>query len=784
MPDREREIDAAGSRLPEARAGSAHASHSGHGPLHGEPEFAGPGPAQVIWQGRWIVLGVLLLALACGLGYLLRATPIYESTSRIYVEKEGPTIISGDEGMVMTRSRNYLHTQAELFKSFDVLLMALEKLGAANLRSLAGVDHPAAFLKEMLIVSVGKVDEILSISVRSPYPLEAAQIVNAVVEAYHDYHSQKKQTTAAQVLQILRSEKQERDQELSDRLKGLVDFKKQAGVLLFESEQENLNIRRVASRWDALDAARLEALDARIALESFRNTMGNSLTQKELLPPGLQAQLLTKEQEYRSTRQVLRRELLIAEEELLRLRSELTEECPSVRATRSLTERICKEIAELDERWERESHEVGLLAAEHRASTANQKLEALEQAVQEDSKEAAEAMVKQAEYRVLESGVKRAESLCDLLDDRIKEINVTEDTGALNISILDVAKPGDSPVEPHKTRTMALALVLGLLLGAGLAFLRDWLDHRLRSSEEMARVLDAPVLGVLPHFKDFKDISRAGQRVHDEPSSFTAEAYRSVRTAVYFNAESREAKTLIITSPMSGDGKSTVTSNLAIAMAQVGQRILIIDCDFRRPTQHKIFGFEQGAEDVPDIVDVLEGRAPADRLILPSGIQHLDVAPCLTMISHPGEIINKPEFAKLLKELSQRYDRVLVDSPPVMPVADARVLGALCDAVIVVLRAERSGRKATELTREGLESVGAHILGTVVNDVPKSKGGHGHYGYYGVSKYYRYDTYGTDGDREGRQSRRAETRTGKGIAGGGVGPGAHANEGEPESEAS
>jgi capsular exopolysaccharide synthesis family protein len=299
------------------------------------------------------------------------------------------------------------------------------------------------------------------------------------------------------------------------------------------------------------------------------------------------------------------------------------------------------------------------------------------------------------------------------------------------------------------------------MLGAGLALLKDQLDHRLRSSEEMAAVLDAPILGVLPHMRDAKDISLAGRRVHLSPDSISAEAYRTIRTAVEFNAAG--AKSLLLTSPTGNDGKTTVTCNLAIAMAQVGKRVLIIDADLRRPSQHEVWQFKRPAPGQRGTLgEALAGKRAVDDLIFPSGVENLDVLPCFKGVENPAEMINSPQFAQLLAGLTGRYDRVIVDSPPTMPVADSRILGALCDATIVVLRADKSARKVTELTRDGLRGVGIEILGGIVNDVPRRKGGQGYYGYYGYSSYYRYDNrYDRQDDDLAEPTDRKPPKTGK-----------------------
>jgi len=216
---------------------------------------------------------------------------------------------------------------------------------------------------------------------------------------------------------------------------------------------------------------------------------------------------------------------------------------------------------------------------------------------------------------------------------------------------------------------------------------------------------------------------------------------------VFFGAPKGEAKTLLITSPTPADGKTTLTSNLAIAMAQAEQRVIIVDADFRKPMQRKVFGLDHENR---GLSSVLAGTVRPEDAIHRTEIQGLDLLACGPDVPNPAEVLNSEAFAKLLELLANRYDRVVIDSPPVMPVTDALILGAVCDVAVLVLRAEKSTKKTCQQARHGLLSVGAHLLGVVVNDVPKK----GRYGYYGSYGYY----YG-DGHREKRGDTETLLRT-------------------------
>jgi len=227
-------------------------------------------------------------------------------------------------------------------------------------------------------------------------------------------------------------------------------------------------------------------------------------------------------------------------------------------------------------------------------------------------------------------------------------------------------------------------------------------------------------------------VAERGRKVYLDSKSSWAEAYRTIRTAVFFGAPKGEAKTILVTSPAPSDGKTTLVSNLAITMAQAGQKTLILDADFRKPMQHNVFRINH--EHI-GLSSVLAGATNLQTAIHSTEIGGLDILTRGPEVPNPSEILNSSSFAKLLKHLANTYDRIIIDSPPVTPVTDAQIIAAICDITLLVLRAEKSTRKISRQARDGLLSVGAHMLGVVVNDVPRK----GRYGYYG--SYGNYDSY-------------------------------------------
>ena len=690
---------------------------------------------QIMWRNRWVVLITTLAALVVAFAYLQKATPIYTSTARIYVEQTGPKIMSETEEGVMTRSKNYLYTQAEILKSTPILTAALNTPGTniKQMKILENVDNPIGFLKKAgLQVEVGKKDDIISISSDSPKPAEAAELVNTVVDSYITYNATTKRSTAAEVLKILQSENVKRNKDLAEQLKAMMNFKKDNEALALESSRGNVILQKLERLSIALTEAQLAAVESKSYAESIKRMITDPVNLRQFV----EAERAKSPYAYANSDEARLKSKL---EELERRRADrlrqLTAGHAAVVAIDAEIARTNQQISKLDEDFARAQ----IVVAEQQYLVAKEKEAELNRQYEEQRQEALTLTEQVAQYTILQSEWEQTKKLCDILDDRIKELNVTEDVGALNISILEVARPANTPSKPQKTRIMAIALVLGLMLGGGLGLVRDWMDQRLRSSEEISAILGVPMLGVVPSMAKKQSVVARGKQVELEPTSAVAEAYRTIRTAVFFSVPKGKAKTVLVTSPGAGDGKTTLVSNLAIAMAQAGQRVIVLDADFRKPMQQKIF--ETPKE--PGLSNVLAGTTTLDQAVRPSSVAGLDLLPCGKEVPNPSEMLNSDAFGEILTELSARYDRIVIDSPPVMPVTDACILGAICDVTLLVLRAEKSTRKTAQHARDGLLGVGAHILGAIVNDVPPRKGRYGYY-YYG---YYHYG-HGYYGSRD------------------------------------
>ena len=690
----------------------------------------------LVVRHRWIILATVAFSLLAAFFYLLKAVPIYTCQSRLYVEQSGPRIIGDYE--VMARSMNYLNTQAELIRSASIITGVAENPQVRNFRTFAGAENIDVSLKKDLNVTIGKKDDIFTVSFDSPYPDESAQVVNEVVNSYIEYNSLSKKDTVSKVLDILGKEKITRDKELLDKFKEILEFTKTNGVVSSEGKGEHFVFQKLAKLSEALTDAQLITINSKADYEAVTGMVNEPAKLKQFASvlPTAGVRVLVND-----TETSLRTELRKAQTDLLNIKGHVTEDHPSVKALHARIDSIKREL----DSDAQEFAGAYLEAMRLKWETAKQRESELETSFKEQRVQGEDLGIKATEYSILQSGLKRAERNCEILDNRVKDlrVNVTEDTSSLNIRILEFAHPATSPSKPDKARIMLLALLLGLVFGGGFALIRDFTDYRLRSVDEIASVLGVPVLGTVPRMVKTNGVSSSGRKVHLEPLSVVAEAYRTIRTAVLFGRPKDQARTILVTSPEPSDGKSTLVSNLAIALAQAGQKTLVIDADLRKPVQHTIFEIDRKK----GLSGVLAQTISVEDAIQCSNIEGLDVLSCGPDVPNPSELFSSEAFAGILKKLTEKYDRIVLDSPPVAPVTDSQILSAVCDVTLLVLRAEKSTRRHSQQAREGLAAVGGHVLGVIVNDIPS---GFGHYGYSRYGYHSNYGYYHNDSQMNGK----------------------------------
>lgn len=408
----------------------------------------------------------------------------------------------------------------------------------------------------------------------------------------------------------------------------------------------------------------------------------------------------------------------------------------------SLDEQIRSKQAILDDRMKNSQHSD--ISAEERLSLEINKLDetiAAQQALVDGLYEQMDTARQQAEEYARniafeEELLEERASVFEMLSSarqKVEEFRVAGADDGYKFEIVQRPTEGKQ-VEPSPLIVLGLGVFLGCLGGFGIAYLVDAADKTFRSPHEIIKTLNLALIGHIPVIRAKQRGRVTESQLHPvnatfhNPKSQAAEAFRAVRTAIYFSTQGQKHQVIQVTSPTPGDGKSTLSSNLAITIAQSGKRVLLVDADMRRPSVHKLFGMD----DAPGFSDVLVEESTLENAIRPTEVEGLDVLPCGNKPVQPSELLTSYRLPEVIDEVRQMYDFVIIDTPPVLVVTDPCPVAANVDGVICAMRIKKNVRVGAERMVEILRSVNANIIGIVVNGV----GGQGSY-----SSQYSYGAY-------------------------------------------
>jgi capsular exopolysaccharide synthesis family protein len=352
-----------------------------------------------------------------------------------------------------------------------------------------------------------------------------------------------------------------------------------------------------------------------------------------------------------------------------------------------------------------------------------------------------------AQYSMLKHEVETSRELYDSLQLKLKEAGVTAGLSSTNVTVVDRAEVPGKPVEPKIPLNLALGFLGGLVGGVSLAFVLESLDDSITTSEDVEGIAALPALSSIPVVQNIAArtnvrgalVGAEAGNAHDlitirKPKSNAAEAYRTLRSSILLSSIDDPPKLIVITSAFPQEGKTTTSSNIAVALAQRGGRVLLIDADMRRSSLYKKFGMDHG----PGLSNVLLGGEPAEHITTPlPELPDLDVLPAGPVPQAPAELLASQRMRQLLRKWTQEYDHVVIDTPPVFPVTDALLLASQADAVLLVVRSGVTRKKALLRMRDVLQRANANIVGVALNGVNMRLEHYyaGSYGKYGDGYY-------------------------------------------------
>ena len=341
------------------------------------------------------------------------------------------------------------------------------------------------------------------------------------------------------------------------------------------------------------------------------------------------------------------------------------------------------------------------------------------------------------DLNLLQAKIDKKDKAFNAIADRLEEMNILADNHTMTkVKVIDFPKHGRK-IAPSLPKSLAVGSMLAFLAGLGLAILIDQSELAFRSPHEIFDRLQIPVVGRIPRINIR---NTEGLKAHPsliaahKPNATASESFRDVRTGLFFRANVDDIKTVLFTSPSPGDGKSTTIANMAISIAQAGKRVILVDADFRRPRVNQYFGEQME----PGMLQVLGGEASLKQAIQTAEIQeNLYLLTAGGRPANPGELVTSESFHELILALREKFDYVLIDSPPVLPVSDPATIASMVDAVYLVTRIRKGVKLTTQKAKESLDRVGANWMGVIVNGIDENP----HYSEYGY-QYGAYSYYG------------------------------------------
>lgn len=620
----------------------------------------------------------------------------------------------------------------------------------------------AGDLRERIRVSQKGNTDIAAIRAQAGDPEEAARIANTYAETYVEYTLEDNKRVARSIRQFTESQLKKVEQELAAYEQALTAMKDSIGAysaLAMEDPTGSAGeifttLNRLEIELATALAERDQAQNQLAVLEEELKDRGSIFGQYRQIASD---PVLTNNPEIAS----LRAHLVDLQLQKARLLEQYTENHPQVI---QLTHEIAQTEKQLNDAIRTVVSSTpsisdpvyqtlvnGIIEQKAKAVSLDAKIQALRSLIA-SYEQRVEGISKTAlDYKRLERKVNAQSKVYELLLTKLQEARIAEAQEVGDAKVIDMAEVPSAPVSPRTRTNILLGALLGLMLGIGGAFLMEYLDNSVKTQEEVERFLGVPVLGTVPFIQVRERVEDEAELIerrlitHTEPRSPISEAYRSIRTSLRFLSVGNPPRSLVITSTIAREGKSSTVANVAVTLAQMGSRVLLVDADMRNPMLHKVFGVGRG----PGFADYFtQLYSPEDLVKEISEIENLYLIPSGKTPPNPAELLASAMTHTFLKWGLENFDYVLFDSPPILPVTDAVELGKKADGVLLVVRAGETDRNALVDAKRILDRANVRVLGAVLNALDVER----HYGYYHKYRYSYYYRYGY-GYGEGKKAR-------------------------------
>ena len=673
----------------------------------------------ILRERIWYVVVVFLVVFSSSLVYTLSQTKIYRSSATVQIFRRDPNVIQMQQVMDNDiRSAEDLNTQIKVLESASIIRRVAERLSGEDLRAFLApyekTTADTAFVADILAKNRKVVQTRLSLIVNITYDhpdrFVAAKISNLFADEYLAHNTRIRiddSRTAFDALNVTVDDQRKKVEQLADMLQA---YKEKNNMVSLDSRKDIVNETLKAINLEANRAANtLNAAEIRLNQVKEHRTKGVDLTDLPFIANQPNITALTQQ---RATQQIA----------IAQLRERYLPKHPKmVEATNSLaqTERELKKAID---------SVCAQVESDYQSAIRNN------DQVQEDlKKQKAESLDLDRyalQYTKLERDLKQSEQILLSITGRARETSMTGSIQTQNARIVDRASPTaeDKPVTPNVPLNLGLGVVGGLGLGLAFAFFVAFIDDRVKSSFDIEGVVGLPLIGIIPQVKRMEQADKA-QIVISNADRQVAEAFLTLHSSLRLKDESKNAKCILTTSTIPGEGKSFTTTNLALTFAAHGERVIVVDCDLRKPNIHKSFR----VENLKGVIDVCAGTSSLDDSIVRSLHPNFDILPAGGRAKNPTQILNSKNFETMMSDLRKRYDRVFVDTPPLAAVSDALIILPLMDGSIFTIFFNKVRRKAAQFSAKKLLDANVPNFGAVLNGLNLAVSGYYYAQYYDKS---------------------------------------------------
>jgi succinoglycan biosynthesis transport protein ExoP len=714
---------------------------------------------------RWLwVITLPILTVALAAFYTAGQVRIYSASCTLQIDPNPPRPLGTDVQAIVDvgtgsfwATSNYYNTQFKIIRSRAVAEETVRRLGlhqdvaflegkarppatptdSREPRDVQGnIEQAAGLIRARLVVAPIRESRLVEVSYQDPNPERARQILSTLVNVYTDRNIDVALESTNTAAEWLEGQVQTLKTELEGTEATLHEYKKGNRILSISLDEQSNMIRQemqqLSTALTAVKVRRAEVAAKAAELMGDSPDAGVDLANSDLLRDGVLRQLRDS------------RNGAVAEYDAL-IGAGKGEQHPLVA---SASARIVAAESALSKEVENVRR-----AARRDLAVVDREVADLTRLFEQAQQRALELGGLELDYRRLERSKVNTEKLYSLVIERSKESNLTRMMRFNNIQLIDPPLVPKSPVSPRIPLNMTIGLVGGLALGLFGAFAREMFDRSVKSPNDIEQELGLTFLGLLPRVgrnmgqsygRSAGNKAAGGERrrraresaepqrieliVHEDPQSSISEASRGLRTNVSFMSPDKPYKSLLVTSASPNEGKTTVACCLAVAMAQAGHKVVLIDCDLRRPRLHRVFQKTNDRGVTSSLVD----RTGLDSAVVETEVPGLSLLASGPSCPNPAESLQSNAFQSLLEELGAKFDRIVIDSPPIAPVTDAVILSTRVDASIMVIRALSTTRDAVLHARRALEDVRANLIGAVLNAADPGRADYPHYyRYYG-----------------------------------------------------